>query len=194
MRQRSQNLPALRPVTRRYLPASLVACMCLLACLVTPAADSAGTLEPYTETVPPPELNLADTRGEMHRLEDYRGKVVLVNFWASWCPPCIKEMPGLQQLQAQLAGRPFSILAVNVGEKRYDVWKFTKLVDFTLPTPLDTNKQTFNAWQATVLPTSFLLDTRGRIRYRVQGDLEWDDSTVVGLIEELLAEEDSANE
>jgi thiol-disulfide isomerase/thioredoxin len=194
MRQRSLNLPALRPVSRRYHPAVLVASICLLACLVTPAVESAGNLEPYTETVPPPELNLADTRGEMHRLEDYRGKVVLVNFWASWCPPCIKEMPGLQQLQAQLAGRPFSILAVNVGEKRYDVWKFTKLVDFTLPTPLDTNKQTFNAWQATVLPTSFLLDTRGRIRYRVQGDLEWDDSTVVGLIEELLAEENSANE
>jgi thiol-disulfide isomerase/thioredoxin len=194
MQPSPQNVTAQRQVTRRNRPAGLIASACLLACLITPAAESAGTLEPYTETRPPPELNLADTRGEMYRLEDYRGKVVLVNFWASWCPPCIKEMPGLQQLQAQLADRPFTILAVNVGEKRYDVWKFTKLVDFTLPTPLDTHKRTFNAWQATVLPTSFLLDTRGRIRYRVQGDLEWNDTTVVALIKELLAEEDTADE
>jgi thiol-disulfide isomerase/thioredoxin len=168
--------------------------VCLLACLAAPAAESAGTLEPYTETASPPELNLADTRGEIHRLADYRGKVVLVNFWASWCPPCIKEMPGLQKLQGKLADRPFSILAVNVGEKRYDVWKFTKLVDFTLPTPLDIHKRTFSAWGAGVLPTSFLLDTRGQVRYRVQGDLEWDDTAVVALIEELLAEGDTANE
>jgi thiol-disulfide isomerase/thioredoxin len=188
------NAPVQRAVTRRYRPAGLIGYVFLLASLITSTAESAGTLEAYTEAGATPELNLADTRGEVHRLEDYRGKVVLVNFWASWCPPCIKEMPGLQQLQAKLADRPFSILAVNVGEKRYEVWKFTKLVEFTLPTPLDMHKRTFNAWQATVLPTSFLLDTRGRIRYRVQGDLEWDDSTVVALIEELLAEEDTADE
>jgi thiol-disulfide isomerase/thioredoxin len=141
-----------------------------------------------------PELSLKDTRGEMHRLEDYRGKVVLVNFWASWCPPCIKEMPGLQQLQAKLAHRPFAILAVNVGEKRYAVWKFAKLVDFTLPTPLDTQSRVFNDWGAEVLPTSFLLDSRGQIRYRVQGDLAWDTPEVVSLIEELLAEEVATHE
>jgi len=172
----------------------LLAGVCLLACLITPATGSAGTLEPYTETTLPPELRLVDTRGKMHDLVDYRGKVVLVNFWASWCPPCIKEMPGLQRLQAKLADRSFTILAVNVGEKRYDVWKFTKLVDFTLPTPLDTNSQIFNAWDTEVLPTSFLLDTRGKIRYRAQGDLEWDSSSVIALIEELLAEEDSRDE
>lgn len=194
MQPRPMNAPAQRAVINRFRPAGLIAGVCLLACLFTPATESAGTLEPYPETASPPELNLTDTRGETHRLEDYRGKVVLVNFWASWCPPCIKEMPGLQQLQAKLTDRPFSILAVNVGEKRYEVWKFTRLVDFTLPTPLDTHKRTFNAWQATVLPTSFLLDTRGRIRYRVQGDLEWDDTAVVALIEELLAEGGTANE
>ena len=130
----------------------------------------------------------------MHQLEDYRGKVILVNFWASWCPPCIKEMPGLQRLQAQLADRPFEILAVNVGEQRYKVWKFAKLVNFTLPVLLDTKSHTFNTWDASVLPTSFLLDTEGRIRYRVQADLEWDTAEVIALIEELLAEGNAANE
>ena len=172
----------------------LVAGACLLASLITPATRGAGSLEPHTEAGQAPGFTLKDTRGVAHRLEDYRGKVVLVNFWASWCPPCIKEMPGLQQLQAKLADRPFTILAVNVGEKRYDVWKFTKLVDFTLPTPLDPNRGTFNAWGAEVLPTSFLLDTRGQIRYRVQGDLEWNSDTVISVVEGLLAEGDTADE
>jgi len=171
-----------------------IAVVYLLAALYAPGAHGAGELLPYPDAGAVPELSLPDTRGEVHDLADYRGKVVLVNFWASWCPPCIKEMPGLQKLQAKLADRPFSILAVNVGEKRYDVWKFTKLVDFTLPTPLDIYKRTFNAWGAMVLPTSFLLDTRGQIRYWVQGDLEWDTPEVVLLIEELLAEGDTSDE
>jgi len=184
---------AVKPPACRY-PRTLLAGICLLAWLITPAVHAAGTLEPYTETGPAPEFNLKDPRGEMHRLEDYRGNVLLVNFWASWCPPCIKEMPGLQQLQAKLADRPFAILAVNVGEKRYDVWKFTKLVDFTLPTPLDTQSRVFKDWGAEVLPTSFLLDTNGQIRYRVQGDLEWDTPEVVSVIGELLEEEGPAGE
>jgi len=187
MQPRTARAPRQIIAAHRY-PALLLAAVCLLACLITPVAGNAGSLEPYTEPALPPGLDLVDTRGEKHDLKDYRGKVVLVNFWASWCPPCIKEMPGLQRLQAQLADRAFTILAVNVGEKRYDVWKFAKLVDFTLPTPLDTNKQTFDAWEAEVLPTSFLLDTRGQIRYRVQGDLEWESEEVIALIEELLAE------
>jgi thiol-disulfide isomerase/thioredoxin len=190
----TMNASTRKVVTRRR-PALLIAGGCLLAaCLITPVAGITGDLEPYKETTQPPELKLVDPSGEMHDLADYRGKVILVNFWASWCPPCIKEMPSLQRLQAKLADRPFEILAVNVGEKRYDVWKFAKLVNFTLPTPLDTQSRTFDAWEAEVLPTSFLLDARGQIRYRVQGDLEWDSDGIVALIEELLAEGDNQSE
>ena len=182
----------LTATTRRY-PALLAASLCLLACLITPDVKSAGTLEPWTATTPP-AFSLNDTRDTMHRLADYRGKVILVNFWASWCPPCIKEMPSMQRLQTQLADRPFGILAVNVGEKKYKVWKFAKLVNFTLPVLLDTKSHTFNTWDASVLPTRFILDTEGRIRYRVQADLEWDTAEVIALIEELLAEGNAANE
>jgi len=179
--------------TNRHL-ILLITAVYMMAALYAAGVHSAGELMPAPGTGATPELSLTDTRGELHDLADYRGKVVLVNFWASWCPPCIKEMPGLQRLQAKLADRSFTILAVNVGEKRYDVWKFAKLVDFTLPTPLDTQSRTFDAWDAEVLPTSFLLDTRGQIRYRVQGDLEWDSTSVITLIEELLAEGDTHGE
>jgi thiol-disulfide isomerase/thioredoxin len=150
-----------------------------------------GELSPYTAQPGTAVFALPDIKGQQHSLDDYRGQVVLVNFWASWCPPCIKEMPVLERLQQDLHEQPFEILAVNVGEKKYKVWKFVKLINFGLPVLLDTHKDTFNAWGLSVLPTSFLLDKQGRIRYRVQGDIEWDSEKVVTLIEALMNEEDS---
>lgn len=166
----------------------MAACLCLLACLVAPGV-SAGTLEPWSATAPLPAFSLPDGSEKIHQLADYKGKVVLVNFWASWCPPCIREMPSLQRLQEKLGDQPFVILTINVGEKKYKVWKFTKLIDFTLPVLLDTHSETFNAWEASVLPTSFLLDTEGRIRYRVVADLEWDSEAVISQIRTLLPEQ-----
>jgi len=159
----------------------------LLACLYVPFVAGSGKLEPYPADSPLPDLGLPDLKGEMHQLADYRGKVVLVNFWASWCSPCIKEMPGLQGLQEKLADQPFVVLPVNVGEKKYRVWKFVKLINFTPQVLLDTQSQAFAEWNASVLPTSFLVDAEGRIRYRVQGDLEWDSEAAIAVINELMA-------
>lgn len=185
----SSPLMACRPhvITRSY-PSLLAAGLCLLVCLSSPAVNSAGKLEPWAPSTPLPAFSLPDTRGETHRLADRLGKVVLVNFWASWCPPCIKEIPSLQRLQKQLADRPFEILTVNVGEQRSRVWKFAKLISLDLPVLLDTESQIFTAWEASVLPTSYLLDTRGNVRYRVVADLEWDTPAVITRIDELLDE------
>jgi len=180
-----------KPGKTVILPYPLLLVAGLLAVLLISTASAAGTLQPFEDDSPTPDFSLVDLKGTTHTLADYRGKVVLVNFWASWCPPCIKEMPGLQRLQEKLADQPFVILAVNVGEKKYRVWKFAKLIDFTLPVPLDTDSKTFADWDASVLPTSFLLDTKGRIRYRVLADLEWDNEDVVALIEALINEEEN---
>ena len=159
-----------------------------LAALLISTAHSAGTLQPFESNFPNKAFNLTDIKGATHTLADYRGKVVAVNFWASWCPPCIKEMPSMQRLHNKLSDEAFVMLPVNVGEKKYKVWKFAKLINFTVPVLLDTGSETFNAWDVSVLPTSFLLDKQGRIRYRVQGDLEWDSEEVVSVIGELINE------
>mgnify|MGYP001823454335 FL=1 len=159
-----------------------------LAALLISTAHSAGTLQPFESNFPGKEFSLTDIKGATHTLADYRGKVVAVNFWASWCPPCIKEMPSMQRLHNKLSDEAFVMLPVNVGEKKYKVWKFAKLINFTVPVLLDTDSETFNAWDVSVLPTSFLLDKQGRIRYRVQGDLEWDSEEVVSVIGELINE------
>jgi thiol-disulfide isomerase/thioredoxin len=135
-------------------------------------------------------FSLPDLTDNLHSLPDYRGKVVLVNFWASWCPPCIYEMPELTRLKAKLADRPFEILAINVGEKKYRVRKFTKVINFDLPVLLDTSNDTFNDWGVKTLPTSFLVDADGRIRYQVRGNPGWVTETTLSLIETMINEPD----
>ena len=162
-----------------------------IICLVLTQAAASGELSPYTAQPGSTTFDLPDVKGQQHSLEDYRGQVVLVNFWASWCPPCIQEMPGLERLRQMLKDQPFEILAINVGERKYKVWKFVKLISFELPVLLDTRKDTFDSWGASVLPTSFLLDKQGRIRYRVQGDIEWDNENVISLIETLINEQEN---
>ncbi|MGD2111966.1 MAG: TlpA disulfide reductase family protein [Gammaproteobacteria bacterium] len=160
----------------------------LLFCGSLWAQAGAAEVRKDPDNTPAPPLELRDLHDETHTLADYHGKVLLVNFWASWCPPCIYEMPGLVRLQERLAERPFEVLAVNVGEKKYRVWKFVRLIDFDLPVLLDTASEAFEAWGVMVMPTSFLLDARGRIRYRISGDPGWDTAPTLAMLEELLAE------
>ena len=109
---------------------------CVVAALsLQPAAG--GELLQYRDNRPLPALELPDLGGRPHRLSDYRGQVVLVNFWASWCPPCLAEMPSMQRLSEALKGRPFKILAVNLEESKSTVWKFRKLLNVSFSTLLD---------------------------------------------------------
>jgi len=147
------------------------------------AAGSRG-LQPYRGDPPPLALATLDGRLDLAAM---RGKVVLVNFWATWCPPCVHEMPSLQRLKDRLAGRPFEILAVNMGESERDIRAFldTKVkVDF--PILLDRDGAVLKAWKVFVFPTSYVLDTEGRIRLGVFGEIEWDGPEVVQQVLELL--------
>ena len=134
------------------------------------------------------DFSLPDLTDNPHSLADYRGKVVLVNFWASWCPPCIYEMPELTRLKAKLADKPFEIIAINVGEKKYKVRKFSKVINFDLPVLLDTANDTFNDWGVKTLPTSFLVDADGIVRYQVRGNPGWENETTLSLITSLVSE------
>ena len=177
--------------SKRRQTVTLLYTLFLMAGLLAPAAFAGGPLQPFASNGPTPNFSLTDLKDATRTLADYRGKVVVVNFWASWCPPCITEMPVLERLKQKLDGQPFEIVTINVGEKKYRVWKFVKLISFGLPVLLDERKDTFNTWGASVLPTSFLLDKEGHVRYRVQGDLEWDGEEVVSLINELIHEEEN---
>jgi peroxiredoxin len=129
-----------------------------------------------------PALELADLDGAKHRLADYRGKVVLVNFWATWCEPCREEMPSIERLRASLDGRRFVVLAVNVAEPESRIRKFLEAVPLRFPVLLDRDTQTTRAWQAKVLPATYIVGPDGAIRYRHVGELDWSKPEVRELI------------
>ena len=142
----------------------------LLAALIT--AAGAQELKPWTGGATPP-LALQDLEGRVHRLADYRGQVVLINFWATWCGPCREEMPSLNKLRASLAGRPFVVLAVNLAEPEARIRRFMEEVPLDFMILLDRDTAVAKAWKARILPASFLLGPDGRIRYSVLGEIDW---------------------
>jgi len=149
----------------RSIPGFLV-----LALLALPAV--AQVLKPWSGGATPP-LVLSDLEGVKHRLADYRGKVVLVNFWATWCVPCRDEMPSIERLRATLEGKPFVVLAVNLAEPESRIRKFLEAVPVRFPVLLDRDTQASKAWQARLLPVTYIVGPDGAIRYRYVGELDW---------------------
>src|ERR1700682_6070766 len=127
-------------------------------------AIAAAELRPGTGK-PTPPLARADLAGKSVDLNDLRGRVVLVNFWATWCEPCREEMPSVARLQAKLKGKPFEVLAVNFGETNDKVAEFVRKEGWSVPVLLDPDKETAGAWGAKGLPMTFLVDARGRGGY-----------------------------
>jgi thiol-disulfide isomerase/thioredoxin len=147
---------------------------------------AAGQLEPYRGFTQTPALSLEDLGHKVHTLQNYRGRVVLVNFWASWCRPCVMEMPSLQHLQDALAGKPFTLLAVNVEESPGTVWKFAARVKIHFPLLLDREGETASDWGIDIYPTSFLIDPQGHVQYVAYGPRNWDDPDMIQAIEGLI--------
>jgi thiol-disulfide isomerase/thioredoxin len=146
----------------------------------------AQELKPYAATGTPP-LKLKDLQGKAHDLSAYRGQVVMVQFWATYCAPCIKEMPSMQRMQAKLAGKPFKILAVNMGESEAEVGAFLKRVNVDFTILMDAEGEALAAWKVFVAPSTFIVDPEGRIRYTLQGGAEWDAPEYVDRVTALMA-------
>ncbi len=135
-----------------------------------------------------PELRATDLEGASRTLVDYRGKVVLLNFWASWCPPCLREMPSLERLRVKMAGRPLEIVALDSAETADEVKAYLARMQLGFPVLLDPDGSNTRRWKVFALPTTFLLDAEGRVRYVLTGPTEWDEGEALHVIESLLSE------
>ncbi|MBM4761989.1 redoxin domain-containing protein [Bacillus sp. B15-48] len=121
-----------------------------------------------------PEFSLMDLNGNEVNLSDYRGKKILLNFWATWCPPCKAEMPYMQEYFEKYQSDGFEILAVNatVTEKsKEDVFRFIDDYDLTFTIPMDERNQVSSGYEILAFPTSFFIDSDGVIRSKVIGGL-----------------------
>jgi len=134
------------------------------------------------------DFTLPDLDGKPVKLSDYRGRVVLVNFWATWCPPCRREMPSMERLSQRLKNQPFVILAINQQEDPEQVFVFTGQLDPapTFPILFDRDSTVSKAWGVQGLPASFIVDKQGRVVYRAMGGREFDHPEVEQTIRALL--------
>jgi len=160
----------------------------LLVCIANLAACSTRE-EPQTaeEGKPAPDFTLVDLAGQKTRLSDLRGKVVLVNFWATWCPPCREEIPSMANLNRIMAGKPFRMLAISIdqGGKTAVEAYFSKSGKI-LPALLDTDGAISKLYGTTGVPETFVIDRKGVIIKKVIGALNWSDPEVVEFLNETM--------
>ena len=155
---------------------------------VSAADGTYAALTPVpSEHASPPALVLNDLNGDRRSLDDFSGKVLLVNFWATWCPPCVKELPSMQAVRRQFVGEPFEVIAVNVGEDPVDVSNFLNRIDAELEYPilLDENMVAAKNWKVRALPTTYIIDPQGQARYIALGERDFGAPDVVSILRSL---------
>jgi len=139
---------------------------------------------PAARAVPP--LQAPDLQGRIWRLADLRGRVVLLNFWATWCPPCRAEMPSLQQLTELYSPQQLQVLALNVGEGPRRIASYLQSAGLHLTVLLDPGSEIARQWGADALPTTYLIGPEGRPRLRVRGEVDWTAREALAWIDALL--------
>lgn len=143
-----------------------------------------GVLQHHLDT-DPLAVELVNTAGRFVRLDDFRGKIVFLNFWTTWCPTCITEMPSMEKLHRKLSGKNFAMVTVNIKESALQVKNFFKKYQLTFTALLDTTGGVSSEFGIGAIPTTFILDKKGRIIGRINGPREWDSRQSVAMFEEL---------
>jgi peroxiredoxin len=151
-----------------------------------PIAPAYGLIE--REPRAAPDFALVDARGSGHELAESLGRVTLVNFWATWCPPCVHEIPSMNRLAAAYDEREFAIVSINFREEPEHILQFMREVEVDFPVLMDEDGQVSRDWGVFAFPSSFILDREGRIRYTVNTAIEWDTDAVRQVIDRLRAE------
>jgi peroxiredoxin len=134
-----------------------------------------------------PEFALPDLDGRQVRFSDHAGRVVVVNFWATWCPPCRDEIPSMVRAWSKLESAGVAMLAVHVGGDSDTIWSFLAEFNVTFPVLIDRSSSVSRAWQTIGLPTTYVTDTQGRKALRAIGGREWDNPDLVASILALKA-------
>ncbi len=142
--------------TKYFLPA--IALVAALAAFAWPASAT-------NEAVPAPAFKLANRAGGEVSLADLKGQVVMINFWASWCGPCRKEFPALDQIYAKYKPMGFALVAINVESEKSDAEKFLATTPASFPILFDPDNKVSGSYGVSAMPTTVLVDRQGRVRW-----------------------------
>ena len=134
----------------------------------------------------PIAIHLKDANGKFFIKDDFKGQVTVVNFWATWCPPCVEEIPSLNRLKKKMAGLPFELISINYAEDSETILQFMKEVNVEFPVLLDQNGDFAKQWNVITYPSTFVIAPDGNIKYGVNAAIEWDDPEFIQIIKSLL--------
>jgi len=158
---------------------SILAILCLLISTISYAKERAPLTHKLSSVAPPikaPALKLQNMEEEIINIDDLKGKVVVVNFWATWCPPCRREMNSLERLHLATKDKNITILAVNIGEDVDTVFPFLGDIDPSPSFPIifDYDAASMSSWKVKGLPTTYIINPEGFIVYKAVGGREFD--------------------
>lgn len=157
------------------------------AAAAAPDYSAVPKLEAAKEREAAPDFTLVDPDGRKISLKDFRGKVVFLNFWATWCEYCREEMPAMQRLYHEFRGKGFEIVGVNVKDQRAAALAFAKKLGITYPIALDPNGEVGLLYGAFGMPLSYLIDRDGMVLARLFGPADWYSPGARRLIQSLVA-------
>ena len=138
------------------------------------------------QRIDPRDFSLPLLAGGNATLSSFKGKVVILNFWATWCPPCRVEMPSMEILFQRFNAQGLEILAVDIGENASTVQQFIRSAGYTFPVLLDSANRVSSVYGIEAIPTTYIIDREGKIIGRVIGSIMWDNQRVIAAIDALL--------
>ena len=154
----------------------------------TPEASPTHGPQALAQGKAAPPLSLESLAGPKYTLAKAPGKVMLLSFWATWCPPCVEELPSMNALAADYSPDDFEILSINFQESPGDIKTFLQRVEVDFPILLDLDGSTSHSWNVFSFPSTFILDRHGRIRYTLNKAIDWHTPEVKALLDNLIAE------
>ena len=135
-------------------------------------------------------FTLNDIDGEKFELESARGQWVFLHFWASWCGPCREEMPDIQNVADILQGDRFKIVMINTAEDEDTIFEFLAAIDVELNSLMDVDGMVTEVWKPRGLPTTFLINPKGEVKYQAIGGRDWDDPVYIDFLKKLISSKD----
>ncbi len=143
-------------------------------------------LKEYKGSVIPLPIKLKDAYGKEITKSLYKGQVTVINFWATWCPPCVEEIPSLNRLKQNMSGLPFELISINYAEDKNTILKFMKKIKVEFPVLLDQDGSFAKKWNVIAYPSTFVIDKQGNIKYGVNAAIEWDNPELIKKLKALL--------
>ena len=157
----------------------------LISFVLTAPALAEGLMDPISGSPKAGGFNLEGMNGNEVSLEDYRGKFVLLNFWATWCAPCREEMPAMSNLHNEFGGSGLEVVGVHVGPSLAGIKKFLEAVPVSFTILIDKD-MSLASWGVRGLPTTFLINPEGKLVYKAVGEREWDSPEMMKFLKDLV--------